>query len=57
MKILLTAFLTGAFCAVFAVGVDAILPEVMGYEVALIAMISGFCGSILAQITMLGRKE
>jgi energy-converting hydrogenase Eha subunit A len=56
MKILLTALLTGGFCAVFAVGVDAILPEVMGYEVAMIAMISGFCGSIFAQLALRGRQ-
>ena len=56
MKILLSALLTGAFCAVFAVGVDTILPEVMGYEVAMIAMISGFCGSIFAQLVLRWRQ-
>ncbi|NDR55815.1 hypothetical protein [Aliiruegeria sabulilitoris] len=46
---LLPAILTGVFCAVFAVGVDYVLPPLMGLNVAIIAAISGFCGSLFAR--------
>ncbi len=53
---LLPASLTGLFCAGFAVVVDTILPPLMGLNVAIIAAISGFCGSIFARI-ILRRQE
>ncbi|SDI19655.1 hypothetical protein [Aliiruegeria lutimaris] len=46
---LLPAILTGVFCAVFAVGVDYVLPPLIGLNVAIIAAISGFCGSLFAR--------
>ncbi|SMY07597.1 hypothetical protein LOM8899_01734 [Flavimaricola marinus] len=49
---LLAATLTGVFCAVFAVVVNAVLPPVMGLEVPIIAAISGFCGSLFARFVL-----
>lgn len=49
---LLPAILTGLFCAFFAVGVDYVLPPLMGLNVAIIAAISGFCGSIFARAVL-----
>ncbi len=46
---LLPAILTGLFCALFAVAVDVILPPLMGANVAVIAAISGCCGSLFAR--------
>lgn len=51
-KLLFSALLTGSFCAAFAVCVDLLLPEFMGLEVAVIALISGFCGSIFANLVL-----
>ncbi|MFV2052887.1 hypothetical protein [Aliiroseovarius sp. YM-037] len=52
---LLSAILTGVFCAGFALFVNAITPMVSTYQVALLASISGFLGSLFAQI-VLGRR-
>ncbi|MDV7144990.1 hypothetical protein R3X27_20100 [Tropicimonas sp. TH_r6] len=49
---LLPALLTGVFCALFAVGVDWLLPPLMGLNVAIIAAISGFCGSLFARFVL-----
>ena len=46
---LLPAILTGVFCAGFSIVVDQILPPLMGLNVAIIAAISGFCGSLFAR--------
>lgn len=52
--ILLTAFLTGAFCSVFAVGIDYVTDMLAATTVASVSFVSGFLGSIFAQ-TVLGR--
>ncbi|WP_101069132.1 hypothetical protein [Roseovarius salinarum] len=53
----LTALLTGLFCSVFAVVVDAILDMAGVWMVAAVSMISGFLGSLFAQLTTgRGRK-
>lgn len=52
--ILLTAFLTGAFCAVFAVGIDYVTDMLTARTVASVSFVSGFLGSLFAQ-TVMGR--
>ena len=47
-SVLIPAILTGAFCSVFAITVDAILDMVGMYAVAGIAATSGFLGSLFA---------
>ena len=45
---LIKAALTGVFCSVFALGVDAVLDMAGQAAVALIAATSGFLGSLFA---------
>ena len=52
--ILLTAVLTGVFCAVFAVGIDWLTDMLEAGQVVAISFSSGFLGSLFAQ-TVLGR--
>lgn len=52
--ILLTAVLTGVFCAVFAVGIDWLTDMLEAGQVVAISFTSGFLGSLFAQ-TALGR--
>ncbi len=52
--ILLTAGLTGVFCAVFAVGIDWITDMLERQQVIAVSFSSGFLGSLFAQ-TVLGR--
>ena len=50
--VLMTSVLTGVFCAVFALGVDAVfsaLPMLAGIA---LAFVSGFCGSLFAQLVL-----
>ncbi|EET48250.1 hypothetical protein [Thalassobium sp. R2A62] len=54
-RILIPAVLTGGFCSGFAVLIDAVLPPLMGGEVAIIAGLSGFLGSLFAYL-LVGRK-
>ena len=53
-SILLTAVLTGVFCAVFAVGIDWLTDMLEAGQVVAISFTSGFLGSLFAQ-TVLGR--
>lgn len=53
---LISAILTGVFCAGFALVVDAVVSMVSTYQVALLASISGFLGSLFAQ-SVLGRRK
>lgn len=46
---LIAAVIAGAFCAVFAVLVNAVLRPVMDLEVPISGAISGFCGSLFAR--------
>lgn len=52
--ILISAVLTGLFCAVFAVGVDYLTDMLRRGQVIGISFTSGFLGSLFAQ-TVLGR--
>ena len=52
--ILLTAALTGAFCAVFALAVEWITDLFGLWQLALVSFVSGSLGSLFAQ-TVLGR--
>lgn len=54
--ILLTAVLTGVFCAVFAVGIDWLTDMLERNQVVGISFVSGFLGSLFAQ-TVLGRWQ
>ena len=54
---LVPATLTGLFCAIFSVAVDYVLPPLMGLNVAIIAAISGFCGSIFARGVLRRHEE
>lgn len=49
-----TAVLTGAFCAVFAVGIDWLTDMLQRNQVIAVSFMSGFLGSLFAQ-TVLGR--
>ena len=52
--ILITAVLTGAFCAIFAVGIDWVTDMLDRNQVIGISFTSGFLGSLFAQ-TVMGR--
>ena len=52
--VLLTATLTGAFCGLFAVGIDWATDMLDRTHVIVISFISGFLGSLFAQ-TVLSR--
>ena len=52
--ILVSALLTGLFCAVFAVGVDWLTDMLRRGQVIAVSFVSGFCGSLFAS-TVLGR--
>lgn len=52
---LLSALMTGVFCAGFAAVVDAITDALTMWQVIGIALLSGFCGSIFASV-VLGRR-
>ncbi len=52
--IVLTAALTGAFCAVFAVAIDFLTDMLESRQVITVSFASGFLGSLFAQ-TVLGR--
>ncbi|MEM1066143.1 MAG: hypothetical protein AAF771_12105 [Pseudomonadota bacterium] len=52
--ILLTAALTGAFCAAFAVAIDYLTDMLESRQVITVSFASGFLGSLFAQI-FLGR--
>ena len=52
--ILLTAVLTGVFCAAFAVGIDLLTDMLERRQVLGVSFVSGFLGSVFAQ-TVLGR--
>ena len=47
---LVKAALTGAFCSVFALGVDAVLDMAGQVTVAMVAATSGFLGSLFASM-------
>ena len=52
---LMSALMTGVFCAAFAAVVDAFTEALTMWQVIGIALVSGFCGSIFASIVM-GRR-
>lgn len=49
---ILRACLTGAFCALFALGVDRLLGMAGPGAVAALAAVSGFLGSLFASIVL-----
>ncbi|MEJ6398168.1 hypothetical protein [Yoonia sp. 208BN28-4] len=49
------AVLTGVFCAGLSILIAALLPPFEGYEVPIVALISGFTGSVLAQAVIMWR--
>lgn len=51
-SVLIAACLTGFFCAIFAVFVDAILDQLNMYQVMLISALSGFLGSLFAHFVL-----
>ena len=46
------AVLTGAFCSVFAIAVDALMDQLSMVQVMLAAAISGFLGSLFAHFVL-----
>lgn len=52
--ILMSAALTGAFCAAFAVGIDYLTDMLERNQLVGVSFASGFLGSLFAQ-TVLGR--
>ena len=53
-KLLMTASLTGVFCAGFALFIDYATDMLGQVQIVLLSFISGFLGSVFAQ-TVLGR--
>jgi hypothetical protein len=53
-SVLTTAALTGAFCAVFAVGIDWVSEMLERPQIFGVSFVSGFLGSLFAQ-TIMGR--
>ena len=51
-SILLGAMLTGVFCALFAVAVDVLTDMLNRTPVVVLSFISGFCGSLFAQLVL-----
>lgn len=51
-QMLTQAFLTGVFCAVFAIVVDAATEVLSMKQAIVLAMISGFLGSMFAQLVL-----
>ena len=49
---LMSAFLTGCFCGVFAVGIDWVTDMVGRGSILLISFTSGFLGSLFASFVM-----
>jgi len=49
-SVLLTSGLTGTFCALFALGVDAVTDALSMWQVMCLGGISGATGSLIAQI-------
>ena len=49
---LVTSVLTGVFCAVFAVVVNAVPEALSLWAVIGVAFASGFCGSLFAQFVL-----
>lgn len=57
VPLLLTAILTGVFCAVFAVFIDWATDMLMRDQIILLSFVSGFSGSIFAQVVLARWKE
>lgn len=55
-SILVTAMTTGVFCAGFAMVVDAATDMLNSYQVAVMGAISGFLGSLFANLIWRRRK-
>ncbi len=55
-KILSVALLTGVFCALFAGAVDRITDMVSAGQVMTLGAVSGFLGSLFAQIVLRRRR-
>lgn len=53
-QIIITAVLTGAFCSVFAVGIDWVTDMLDRQQVIFVSFTSGFLGSLFAQ-TVIGK--
>ncbi|MBY6047458.1 hypothetical protein KUV47_05225 [Vannielia litorea] len=54
---LIAAFTTGAFCAVFAVGVDQVAGMLPLGAVVLVSFVSGFLGSLFARFVWRQREK
>ncbi len=50
-----TALVTGAFCALFAAGVDLVTEALAIWQVMIAGAVSGFLGSLVGQIVIGGR--
>jgi len=55
--ILLSALLTGIFCAIFAVGIDWLTDMLQRGQVIAVSFISGFCGSLFASTMLRSWRE
>ena len=54
---LVPAVLTGAFCAVFAVGIDFATDMLRTGSIIVFAFVSGFLGSIFARLVLGERRK
>ncbi|MCV6593117.1 MAG: hypothetical protein OIF48_09215 [Silicimonas sp.] len=55
-QILLSATLTGAFCAGFALVIDVLTEMLAQNRVLLLSFVSGFLGSLFASLVLRGRS-
>lgn len=53
--VLTTAIVTGLFCAGFAFVIEQVTDVLTLTQALLLAMISGFCGSLFAQLLFKGK--
>ena len=56
-SILITALTTGGFCSIFAVGVDVATEMLAWWQVLLAGGVSGFLGSLFANLVWKGRAS
>lgn len=52
VTILTTSLMTGVFCAGFALVIDVVTEALSLWSVVALAFVSGFCGSLAAQVVL-----
>lgn len=55
--IVISAVLTGVFCACFAIGVDYLTDMLDRQSIVVVSFVSGFLGSLFASLVMRKRQQ